>query len=83
MADMIRPVAPPNIPSLVQAAFNKARVTGDVTYYPTQVAVLTPRSIPVSIPVSIALVVSAFKTMYTNILQFNSVPASFLSSFGA
>lgn len=55
MADMIRPVAPPNLPSLVQAAFNKARVTGDVTYYPTQVAVLTPRSIPFQLRFSPAL----------------------------
>ncbi|KAI0180069.1 HIT-like protein [Hypoxylon sp. FL1284] len=46
MADMIRPVAPPSLPSLVKAAFDKARADGDVSYYPTQVAVLTPRSIP-------------------------------------
>ncbi|KAI0887176.1 HIT-like protein [Annulohypoxylon maeteangense] len=45
MAEMGRPVAPPNLPALVKAAFDKARVSGDITYYPTQVAVLTPGSI--------------------------------------
>lgn len=48
MAEMTRPAVPPNLPGLVKAAFNKARANGDVTYYPTQVAVLTPNSIPVS-----------------------------------
>ncbi|KAI1212401.1 HIT-like protein [Annulohypoxylon truncatum] len=45
MAEMARPVAPPNLPALVKAAFDKARVNGDVTYYPTQAAVLTAGSI--------------------------------------
>lgn len=49
MADMMRPIAPPNLPGLVKAAFDKARASGEVSYYPTQVAVLTPGSIPVSI----------------------------------
>ncbi|KAI1771322.1 HIT-like protein [Hypoxylon cercidicola] len=55
MAEMIRPVAPPILPSLVQTAFNRALVTGDVSYYPTQVAVLTPRSIPFQLRFSPAL----------------------------
>ncbi|KAI1457215.1 HIT-like protein [Annulohypoxylon moriforme] len=44
MAEMARPIAPPNLPALVKAAFNKAKANGDITYYPTQVAVLTPGS---------------------------------------
>ncbi|KAK7999767.1 5 5 P-1 P-4-tetraphosphate phosphorylase 2 [Apiospora arundinis] len=35
--------APTNLPSLVKAAFEKARAAGDLTYYPTQVAILKPR----------------------------------------
>ncbi|KAK8132985.1 HIT-like domain-containing protein [Apiospora kogelbergensis] len=35
--------APANLPSLVKAAFEKARAAGDLTYYPTQVAILKPR----------------------------------------
>ncbi|OTB06766.1 hypothetical protein M426DRAFT_318481 [Hypoxylon sp. CI-4A] len=42
---MTRPTVPPNLPALVKAAFNKARANGDVTYYQTQVAIVTPSSI--------------------------------------
>ncbi|KAI1086831.1 HIT-like protein [Rostrohypoxylon terebratum] len=45
MTEPMRPTAPPNLPALVKAAFNKAKVNGDVSYYPTQAAVLTPGSI--------------------------------------
>ncbi|KAI1104204.1 HIT-like protein [Jackrogersella minutella] len=45
MAEMTRPFVPQNLPALVKAAFNKARINGDVTYYPTQVAILSPGSI--------------------------------------
>ncbi|KAK7914872.1 histidine triad-like protein [Apiospora marii] len=34
--------APAKLPSLVKAAFEKARAAGDLTYYPTQVAILKP-----------------------------------------
>ncbi|KAJ4407500.1 hypothetical protein N0V82_009893 [Gnomoniopsis sp. IMI 355080] len=37
---------PPNLPDLVRATFNKAKANGDVNFYPTQVAVLTPASTP-------------------------------------
>ncbi|KAK8074633.1 hypothetical protein PG997_009296 [Apiospora hydei] len=40
--DMLGIRAPPNLPGLVKAAFEKARVAGDLTYYPTQVAILRP-----------------------------------------
>ncbi len=39
---------PPDLPELVRAAFAKARATGDLTYFPSQVAVLHVDSIPVS-----------------------------------
>ncbi|ORY63398.1 5',5'''-P-1,P-4-tetraphosphate phosphorylase 2 [Pseudomassariella vexata] len=38
--------APSNLPSLVKSAFTKAKQAGDLTYYPTQVAVLEANSIP-------------------------------------
>ncbi|KAK8851284.1 HIT-like domain-containing protein [Apiospora arundinis] len=41
--DMLGIKAPANLPSLVKAAFEKARAAGDLTYYPTQVAILKPR----------------------------------------
>ncbi|KAI1759326.1 HIT-like protein [Hypoxylon sp. FL1150] len=73
MADMFRPVAPPNLPDLVKAAFDKARVNGDVSYYPTQVAVLTPRSIPFQLRFSPALAhkPEAPKTKEPNAKPFN------------
>ncbi|KAJ4391061.1 bifunctional AP-4-A phosphorylase/ADP sulfurylase [Gnomoniopsis smithogilvyi] len=37
---------PANLPDLVRATFNKAKANGDVNFYPTQVAVLTPASTP-------------------------------------
>ncbi|KAK8064689.1 hypothetical protein PG994_007327 [Apiospora phragmitis] len=40
--DMLGIRAPANLPSLVKAAFEKARAAGDLTCYPTQVAVLKP-----------------------------------------
>ncbi|KAI2630634.1 HIT-like protein [Hypoxylon sp. NC1633] len=55
MAEMARPVALPNLPKLVKEAFNKAKANGDLTYYPTQVAVLTPSSIPFQLRFSPAL----------------------------
>ncbi|OLN87427.1 Diadenosine 5',5'''-P1,P4-tetraphosphate phosphorylase 2-like protein 2 [Colletotrichum chlorophyti] len=47
--------APPNLPELVKAAFNKARSNGDLTYYATQVVVLTANSIPFQLRYSPAL----------------------------
>lgn len=38
---------PANLPELVRTAFNRAKANGDVNFYPTQVAVLTPASTPV------------------------------------
>ncbi|KAL7626412.1 bifunctional AP-4-A phosphorylase/ADP sulfurylase [Parahypoxylon ruwenzoriense] len=57
MGEMMRPVVlvPPNLPSLVKAAFNKARVNGDLTYYPTHVVILKPCSIPFQLRFSPAL----------------------------
>ncbi|CAJ2506261.1 Uu.00g003910.m01.CDS01 [Anthostomella pinea] len=45
MEEMARPTAPSNLPGLVKAAFTKARANGDLTYYPTQAAMLTPGSL--------------------------------------
>lgn len=45
---------PSNLPDLVRATFNKAKANGDVNFYPTQVAVLTTASTPVSLPLSLA-----------------------------
>lgn len=39
--------APANLPDLVKAAFNRARSNGDLTYYPTRVAILEVNSVPV------------------------------------
>ncbi|KAL0472939.1 5',5'''-P-1,P-4-tetraphosphate phosphorylase [Neurospora intermedia] len=38
--------APPNLPELVRTAFNKARPSGDVNFYPTQVTLVDVNSIP-------------------------------------
>ncbi|KAL1861581.1 hypothetical protein VTK73DRAFT_7041 [Phialemonium thermophilum] len=41
------PVKPPgNLPDLVAAAFSRAKASGDLTYYPTQVTILQANSIP-------------------------------------
>ncbi|KAI5928484.1 ATP adenylyltransferase-domain-containing protein [Camillea tinctor] len=45
MAEISRPIVPHNLPGLVKAAFIRAKASGDLTYYPTQVAVLTPGSL--------------------------------------
>ncbi|KAI1321013.1 ATP adenylyltransferase-domain-containing protein [Xylariaceae sp. FL0255] len=37
---MTRPIAPANLPALVKEAFNNARQSGDLTYFPTQAAIL-------------------------------------------
>ncbi|KAK4464052.1 FIT family protein scs3 [Cladorrhinum samala] len=37
---------PPNLPELVKNAFNRARASGDVHFYPTQVKLLNINSIP-------------------------------------
>ncbi|KAJ4401316.1 hypothetical protein N0V85_005548 [Neurospora sp. IMI 360204] len=45
--DAMPPIkAPPNLPELVRAAFNKARASGDVNFYPTQVTLVDVNSIP-------------------------------------
>ena len=45
---MTRIQAPPNLPALVKAAFQKARANGDLLYYPTQATILNVGSVPVS-----------------------------------
>ncbi|KAK7984792.1 hypothetical protein PG988_002414 [Apiospora saccharicola] len=40
--DMLGIRAPAKLPNLVKAAFEKARAAGDLTYYPTQAAILKP-----------------------------------------
>ncbi|KAI1335699.1 ATP adenylyltransferase-domain-containing protein [Xylariaceae sp. FL0016] len=55
MADMPPLRAPPNLSALVKAAFTQARTNGDLTYYPTQVAVLKPGSISFQLRFSPAL----------------------------
>ncbi|KAI0851070.1 HIT-like protein [Daldinia vernicosa] len=55
MAEISRPFAPQNLPGLVKAAFDAARANGDLTYYPTQVTILTPNSIPFQLRFSPAL----------------------------
>lgn len=37
----------PKLPELVKSKFNNAKANGDINFYPTQVAVLKPDSIPV------------------------------------
>ncbi|KAK0717715.1 HIT-like domain-containing protein [Lasiosphaeria miniovina] len=39
-------LAPKNLPELVRTAFNRARASGDVNFYPTQAAVLDLNSVP-------------------------------------
>lgn len=51
---------PPNLPDLVRAAFQKAKANGDVNFYPTHVAVLTPASTPASLPPSALRPASSF-----------------------
>ncbi|KAI1376729.1 HIT-like protein [Hypoxylon crocopeplum] len=55
MAEMTSSIVPLNLPRLVKIAFDKARVNGDLTYYSTQVALLTPNSIPFQLRFSPAL----------------------------
>lgn len=38
---------PANLPELVCTAFNSARASGDVLFFPTQVALINVNSIPV------------------------------------
>ncbi|TEA22319.1 Diadenosine 5',5'''-P1,P4-tetraphosphate phosphorylase 2 [Colletotrichum sidae] len=47
--------APSNLPELVKAAFDRARTNGDLTYYATQVTVLTVDSTPFQLRFSPAL----------------------------
>jgi hypothetical protein len=46
---MPRPIVPSNLPALVKEAFVKAQASGDLIYYPTQVAILTVASLAVRI----------------------------------
>jgi hypothetical protein len=41
---------PANLPDLVRTAFNRARASGDVHFFPTQVALVNVNSIPVRPP---------------------------------
>ncbi|KAM0277234.1 hypothetical protein ACHAQH_005955 [Verticillium albo-atrum] len=47
--------APKRLPELVRTAFNRARINGDLTYFQTQVTILTPNSIPFQLRFSPAL----------------------------
>ncbi|KUI65417.1 Diadenosine 5',5'''-P1,P4-tetraphosphate phosphorylase 2 [Cytospora mali] len=38
--------APAKLPELVKSRFNTAKANGDINFYPTQVAVLTPAAVP-------------------------------------
>lgn len=38
---------PGNLPELVKTAFNKAKLNGDLTYFPTQAAILAANAVPV------------------------------------
>ncbi|KAK3399182.1 ATP adenylyltransferase-domain-containing protein [Sordaria brevicollis] len=42
----LRIKAPANLPELVRTAFNKARASGDVNFYPTQVQLVDVNSVP-------------------------------------
>ncbi|KXJ94267.1 ATP adenylyltransferase-domain-containing protein [Microdochium bolleyi] len=57
MDDAMRITAPANLPSLVRTAFSRAAASGDLTYYQTQVALLTssPTSAPFQLRFSPAL----------------------------
>jgi ATP adenylyltransferase len=56
MADMSPVKAPANLPALVKTAFERAKAKGDLTYYPTQVALLSPKtSVPFQLRFSPAL----------------------------
>ena len=39
---------PASLPQVVKAAFNRAKTSGDLTYFPTKVTILDVNSIPVS-----------------------------------
>jgi ATP adenylyltransferase len=43
---------PANLPDLVRTAFNRARASGDVHFFPTQVALVNVNSIPVRLSLS-------------------------------
>lgn len=45
MTQLVR--APSNLPDLVRTAFARARAAGDLTFFPTQVALLRVNGIPV------------------------------------
>lgn len=47
MTDMSPLRAPANLPSLVKTAFANAKATGDLSYFPTQVALLKLNSVHV------------------------------------
>jgi hypothetical protein len=41
------PPVPANLPNLVSAAFIRAKAAGDLTFFPTQVALLRVQGVPV------------------------------------
>ncbi len=43
--------APANLPEIVRAAFLRALAAGDLTFFPTQVALLRVHGMPVGAPV--------------------------------
>ncbi len=44
---MALPKTAPRLPELVRATFETARANGDLSFYPTQVALLSVNSVPV------------------------------------
>ena len=44
------PKIPANLPELVSTAFHRARASGDVHFFPTQVALVNVNSLPVRTP---------------------------------
>lgn len=47
--------APANLPELVKAAFARAKTNGDLTYYATQVTILSLDSVPVRFKTPLSL----------------------------
>lgn len=64
---------PANLPDLVRASFHRAKANGDVNFYPTQVAVLSPASTPAS--TSPSLQVSALRPASSSCLTGLAVAA--------
>jgi ATP adenylyltransferase len=73
--DGMAPVkVPANLPELVRSAFNRARASGDVHFFPTEVTLVNVHSVPVRLPPRNA----RMATRSSRVMPLTAVPTSLL-----